>query len=233
MTAEAWTAGTPGLPDRSDVLSPGELFRARRLLSPDHRRDFIAAHSLLRLALSSRLDLPPRALKLRAEPKGRPFLAPDQQPPRPVHLSLSHTAGRVAVALSGGAPVGVDIEPLGRLEEDPTGFAQRHFHPEEAAEIAAASRHEAARRAISLWCLKEALGKATGEGLRLSTRSSRFTLSPGGQVTGFRVEAPADGDTWHFALHEIAGSHVMALASTGEIGAAVPLNGARLLAGRA
>lgn len=233
MTVEVWTAGTPDLPDRSELLSPGELLRARRLLLPDHRRDFIAAHALLRLALSSRLDLPPRALELEAEPKGRPFLAPHQQPPHPVHLSLSHTAGRVAVALSGVAPIGVDIEPLGRLEEDPTGFAHRHFHPGEAAEIAAASRHEAPRLAISLWCLKEALGKATGEGLRLSARSSRFMLSPGGQVTDFRMERPADGDAWHFALHEIAGSHVLALASTGEIGAAVPLDGEPLLARRA
>jgi len=95
----------------------------------------------------------------------------------PVPASISYTAGVVAVALATTGQVGVDVEALdGRRHE---GLADLLLHPEEAA---------GDPRALALtWVRKEALVKATGEGL----------VTP---LTGIRVTAPDEPAglvSWH------------------------------------
>lgn len=89
-------------------------------------------------------------------PHGRPEL-----PGLPLHASLSRTPGRVAAAVSGAGPVGVDVETVERTGFD--GFAAVALAPgERAADLPARAR---------AWTRKEAVLKAAGTGLRVDPRT--------------------------------------------------------------
>ncbi len=79
----------------------------------------------------------------------------------PLHFSLSHTDGCVAVATCKAHPIGLDIE---KITPRPAGFAARWFPESERQAIASASDPDA--ELIRRWTAKEAALKATGEGLR-------------------------------------------------------------------
>ncbi|WP_254910169.1 4'-phosphopantetheinyl transferase family protein [Micromonospora sp. NBS 11-29] len=79
-----------------------------------------------------------------------------------LQTSLSYSGDLVAVAVSEGRAVGVDIQhpSPGR---DPVPLARRFFHPEEARHVAAGTDlGERAARFTRLWARKEAVVKAAG-----------------------------------------------------------------------
>ncbi len=76
-------------------------------------------------------------------------------------LSLSHTAGAVAVALSDGE-VGVDIENLASYRYSPT-LAERTMTADELKKIASAQGRENAEF-LKLWTAKESAFKLSGNG---------------------------------------------------------------------
>ena len=87
-------------------------------------------------------------------PGGQPWLPEYPQ----VQVSLAHTRGGVAVALS-EAPVGLDLERLGRPVRP--GLADRYFTPTERAYA------RDPQRVLEVWTRKEALLKREGIGLRM------------------------------------------------------------------
>ena len=78
----------------------------------------------------------------------------------PVHFSISHAGGIVAVAVAEISPVGVDIEQIRAMRE---GFAARYFNEAEQALICTDEDPDEAL--ICLWTAKEAVGKYLGTGL--------------------------------------------------------------------
>ncbi len=72
-----------------------------RFSAPERIREFAAVRVLLHM-------LEPEAARISYHPSGRPFLADDA-----LHLSISHTRGYAAIALSETVPVGIDIEQAG------------------------------------------------------------------------------------------------------------------------
>jgi 4'-phosphopantetheinyl transferase len=82
-----------------------------------------------------------------------------------LHVSVSHSADRVAVALTRLGPVGVDVEEIGDL--DPDELAPLVLGPGE--------RAEASREFFTYWTRKEAAVKATGDGLRVPLRDVRVS----------------------------------------------------------
>ncbi|SMO33408.1 4'-phosphopantetheinyl transferase family protein [Propioniciclava tarda] len=99
----------------------------------------------------------PTDLKIGHEPQGRPLFVdrPD------LHLSLSHTAGAVAVAV-GDRPLGVDVERVGR--HDPRIVARLFSAREQAYLDADPTLTE--QRFAELWTRKEAHAKRSGAGGR-------------------------------------------------------------------
>ena len=73
-------------------------------------------------------------------------------------ISLSHSGGALAVALS-GAPVGVDIESLSG-DSDGARLAERFFNEAERAEYYAAPEEERRLAFIRIWTAKEAIFKS-------------------------------------------------------------------------
>lgn len=170
------------------LLSPDRAQRVLRCRRPQSALGFLGAGLLLRYVLGA-LDG-----DLRFEPSGKPYL------PGGPCFNLSH-GGHYAVLAVDGAPLGADIEPLGRFDRRVAG---RCFTP---AELRwAGDRDEAL---YTLWTLKESVLKAHGSGLSFAALRG-FCVMP--ELTG-RVP----GGSW--ALHtRLLDGHALSLALSGEDG---------------
>ncbi|MFE7286210.1 4'-phosphopantetheinyl transferase family protein [Streptomyces noursei] len=158
------------------LLDATERDRYRQFLREQPRALYLTAHALARKVIAAQYGVRPAALRFAAVCKhctgahGKPRLV---DPPFPLELSLSHSDERVAVALTLGADVGVDLERVGHHREDLPRTV-----------LSAAERRtlqsvpEGARDAafIRYWCRKEAVLKATGDGLLVNPAA--LTVSP-------------------------------------------------------
>ena len=166
---QVWWARPDDVDPRHDaLLAPAELERRARLRQPADRARTTVGTALARVLVGAHAGVPPGDLWIDrscpgcGEQHGKPRL-----PALPgVHFSVSHSAGCIAVAVGRDGPVGVDVEKVGRF--DPTELeclAACALAAEERAELARQPAAEQARAFTTYWTRKEALIKATGEGL--------------------------------------------------------------------
>ena len=127
-------------------------------------------------------------------PKGKPFF-----PDRPeLHISLSHSNGLALCALS-QRPMGCDLEVI-----RPRSKGLPRYVLDDGQYEWFRRRGERWEDFYSLWTLKEALVKCTGEGLRRPPREIAVPLlEPGAeaQFQGFHFTA-LSGETWRGAVCE-------------------------------
>jgi 4'-phosphopantetheinyl transferase len=157
-------------PALADLLDGVERARLERLRNVEDRDRFVAAHALLRIMVGHHLGCPPEQVVLSTTcprcggPHGPPRLVSGGEEPAP-HLSLAHAGGRVMAAVSTAGPVGVDVDV-----EASTAFAGFDAVALAATERAVVARLPSARRPsarVTAWVRKEAVLKATGDGLRV------------------------------------------------------------------
>ncbi|MDH6578965.1 4'-phosphopantetheinyl transferase superfamily protein [Kitasatospora sp. MAP5-34] len=139
------------------LLTDIESERAERFRREEDRRNFVAAHFLVRLCAERLLGVPAAPTLAQycqdcgLHGHGKPYL-PDHPD---VHVSLSHTRGVVAAA-AGYHPVGVDVELPQHDGADP-GVLQRVLTEAERWQV---ERHaDPARAFLRQWVRKEALIK--------------------------------------------------------------------------
>ncbi len=141
-------------------LSAAEQARAASLDDPAGRRDYQAAHLLVRQVAARVLAVAPDEVTVLqvcercGGPHGRPFVGGHPE----LQVSLSHTGGAVIAAASAG-PVGADIESLRRPRFD-LSLLERELTPAELAAIGRSADQHAA--VLRHWTRKEALAKAGG-----------------------------------------------------------------------
>jgi 4'-phosphopantetheinyl transferase len=149
------TSATPELPAR---VSPAERARADRYRRPEDRDRSLLSAALLRAAAASVTGVAAadvavsRACPDCSEEHGRPML-----PGSGLHVSASHSGGWVCVALTRSAPIGVDVEQVGRRIVGIAGSIGPPADP---------TGGDGARALTVLWTRKEAVLKADGSGLR-------------------------------------------------------------------
>lgn len=182
-TCDVWWATSADVrPEHVTLLDPVERGRRERYLRDEDRDRFTLGVTVTRLALGRLLGVPParvpltRACRDCGEPHGPPVVAGGP------YLSVSHSGERVAVALAASGPVGVDVEVSAR-PLDP-GIARHVFSPAERAHYAepagsSGSAEPTGDALFSYWTRKEAIVKATGDGLRVSMTD--ITLSSPGE----------------------------------------------------
>jgi 4'-phosphopantetheinyl transferase len=194
------------------LLSDEERRRQDRFSLARDRRDYAAAHALLRIALASGARTSPERLSFAADPLGRPFLLPAGETARPPSFSLAHSRGLVACAIAPAGAIGIDVEEVSACAR-PVEIASRFFSEDEAAALKSGSTAERKSRFCELWVLKEALLKATGAGLACPLDQISFCLR-GGRVRLARVP-PFLADRWRFLLRDVKETHKLAIAATG------------------
>lgn len=130
------------------------------------------AEPLVRAWLSGELGTPAGDLAIRRTGQGRPLLG---APHDDWDASWSHSGEGLLMALAKGLRVGIDLE-LKRPRPKAQVLADRFFAPEEAAILAALPDEDRERAFVRLWCAKEAMLKAHGQGISFGLHRLVFAL---------------------------------------------------------
>ncbi|WP_143087207.1 4'-phosphopantetheinyl transferase family protein [Geodermatophilus ruber] len=175
-----WARAGQARPEHDDLLAPADRRRRSRLRGGTDRRQSTVAAAVARLILAAHAGTRPEQLWIDrscprcGEQHGKPWLpeAPDLQ------FSVAHSAGCVAVAVVRGSPVGIDVEELAQYDPEELDCIAHHaLAPEERADLARwPARGGRAYAFSTYWTRKEALVKATGEGL--AVRLNQIVVSP-------------------------------------------------------
>ena len=140
---------------------------------PGARRCSLVARALLRRMLVHVTGTPPEDWTFEVEPSGRPIACNprcDRIPP----ISLSHSGGWIACAVTSAAAVGIDIE-VHSPRRNFTKIAAAAFGPKEQQRVAG----EGEAGFYRIWTLKEAMAKASGVGIvQVADRTDRVAKGP-------------------------------------------------------
>ena len=137
------------------------------------RRRSLLARALLRRMLVHTTGIPLRGWVFEAQPSGR-LIVQNASCGRVPSISLSHSGGWVAVAVSDAGAIGIDIE-VHRPHRNFNGIAAAAFGPDEQWLVAA----DGAAGFYRIWTLKEAIAKASGEGIAMvADRTDRVANGP-------------------------------------------------------
>jgi 4'-phosphopantetheinyl transferase len=190
------------------VLDTEEQARAFRFVRESDRRQFIAAHTLLRAMLRRYGDQDSRAWRFVTGPNGKPSVHPDHGVPR-LHFNISHAPGAVACGLVLDHPIGVDIEDRGRPGSH-LHLADHYFAPSEVAQLRAEESGAQNALFFLFWTLKEAYIKATGTGLATPLDQFAFLRNP--IRIQFGPELADDPAAWQFHSLTPTARHTLSLA---------------------
>lgn len=104
---------------------------------------------------------------------GKPALASRPDQPSPPAISIAHSAHLAATAICRIGRVGIDIEAHNSTR-NLAGITETYFGPRESALVASGG----VRAFYRIWTLREAMGKATGEGLLTDSKDRVVDASP-------------------------------------------------------
>jgi 4'-phosphopantetheinyl transferase len=198
------------------LMSPDERGRWNRFAVPEPRLQHLVARGLLRTTLSRYADVPPQDWRFESNPYGRPHVV-DAGEGAGLCFNLSHTRGLVALAVSRGCEIGVDVEDMDR-SLDILRLAPSVFAPEETAFLMQAAEPQRREVFFSFWTLKEAYIKARGMGLSLDLAGFAFDVTGSRPTVRFNDRCPDDPGRWWFWRQPIGSCHALAIAATGRPG---------------
>lgn len=167
---------TPSPADMA-LLDDAETGRFHGYRREADRRRFLTGRVLAKTEIARRLNAVAAHIAFDAtcpdcgKPHGKPHVRGAEHR---VALSISHSADRVVVALTDGAPVGVDVEQATRERTaDLQKYALANTEQQAVQRLPEDVRDAAFH---TYWARKEAVAKATGRGLRLPLTS--IVVSP-------------------------------------------------------
>ncbi len=166
-----WASPAQADPALGRFLDAHERERRARLRQEADRDRYIVAHALARLVVAREAGCTPEevAFELRCPncdgadraPHGKPVPV---GPAAGLEVSISHSGDRVAVALARGHAVGVDVEEVSS-RRDTAGLAGMALTPGEQAALRSLPGDRTTGDFFTYWARKEALLKASGEGI--------------------------------------------------------------------
>jgi 4'-phosphopantetheinyl transferase len=208
-----WVARLDGVDARLEAdLSTEEQERASRLRFERDRGHFVAAHSFLRRVLAHYLGCAPRAVPIRAGANGKPELVS----PATVRFNLAHSHEVAVCALAVDREVGIDVERVRRVR-DLDALARRVLSEREQAALCALNGELAEEAFYAAWTRKEAVLKASGEGLGREPAGVEVSFEPEGPARLLAVAGePGAERRWTVQAFDAAPGYVAAVAAEGD-----------------
>jgi 4'-phosphopantetheinyl transferase len=204
--ADAWTVETSARD--FELLQPSERERAERFRFDVDRKMYVAAHGLLRRALSRHTSVEPAQWVFSGGEFERPEIAAPVRSPR-LRFSLAHTRSVVGCAIVEDVDVGFDVEDMTR--EAPLEVAER-FASSERAALAALGPGRREDLFFAYWTLKEAYIKARGLGLAIPLDQMAFDVARASVEVRFGSGSVDDAGAWRFACWRVDEASRAALA---------------------
>ncbi|NOT23192.1 MAG: 4'-phosphopantetheinyl transferase superfamily protein [Nitrospiraceae bacterium] len=145
-------------------LNEEERARAARFIRQEDRTRYLLAHGGLRALLARYTGFDPAALKFQTGSAGKPALLDQQGRPHTLRFNLSHSHGRMLIAVAQEQEVGVDLEEM-RDRVDAVKLAKRFYASSEYRELLAHSGFDQVQQFYRYWVAKEAVLKGQGVGI--------------------------------------------------------------------
>lgn len=163
-------------------VQPSIIWTIALVDSPGASTSFLARRELGRtLALRLLAEIGDGPWTIEVDPRGKPLV----YGPATRHISIAHTGAAVVAAASTIGPIGIDIERRDP-ERDFNRLTLAAFGPAECAAVASHGISAFYR----IWTIREAISKATGDGMALVTDG--IDRVPTTMVDGAFVAAAAD-----------------------------------------
>lgn len=179
-----------------DWLDAAERARAERCSHPAARHAFRVTRLQLRWLLGRYLGAAPESIRFTRNTHGKPRLAATAEDAGLV-FNVSHSGGFALLAFGRDTPLGVDIEKV----RPRRALARLAHHVLSACEWEcwrSAAPDAQLRQFTRYWTAKEALMKATGQGLALGPRH----VTVAGDFAGFLAAPSPHGPASAWQLHD-------------------------------
>lgn len=173
------------------TLSPDEQVRSQRFRFAHDRGMFLFSHGLLRSLLAGYTGLLREEIEYGYTKYGKPYLHQGAGADR-IEFNLSHSGDVVMIGVARNFLVGVDVENIKPLA-DMDQIAARFFSAFEQSDLGTLSGAARTAAFYHCWTRKEALIKASGEGLSMPLDTFRVSLLPGEPA---RLINSADDRKW-------------------------------------
>lgn len=205
---DIWLAFYHGLEDEAHaarlrvLLSEDERVQEPRYYFADDRKRYLVTRALVRTVLSRYAPIAPCDWVFAKNDYGRPHIASDTltacTEAQSLRFNISHTRGLIALAVTRGREVGVDVENL-TTRAVSLGIADRFFSPMEVAELGQVPVHAQQDKFFEYWTFKESYIKARGMGLSLPLNRFSFHY-PHARAVRIVIEPDLEDDAerWSF-----------------------------------
>lgn len=193
-------------------LGADDRTRWQRLRLARHRKQLLLGRFLLRTVLSKySAATRPADWRFAIGANGKPALDTAVHT-EPLSFNLSHSGGRIVVAITQFRPVGVDIEASARPRRV-ARLASRYFSASEADALLGLPPGQQRARFYQLWTLKEAYIKARGLGLAIPLQQFSFAFVGENEIrVTFDPGLLEPGAHWYFCQVAQTGDYQLALA---------------------
>jgi 4'-phosphopantetheinyl transferase len=148
-----------------EVLAMDERERADAFRFAYLRRRYVVTRGVLRQLLATYLTADAASLRFHFSALGKPSLV-ERVDSTSLSFNVSHSEEIALIAAARGRELGVDIERI-RAIEDADGVAEHYFCPPERDALRLSQGDSKTKHFFTYWTRKEALLKATGDGLSL------------------------------------------------------------------
>lgn len=130
---------------------------------------------------------------------------------RGLSFNLSHTRGLIALAVTRGRELGIDVENIATRAIS-LDVAERFFSPAEVAELSRVAPDRQQDRFFEYWILKESYIKARGMGLSLPLDGFSFEFPHHSAVNiSINPELQDHADRWSFWQYRPTADYLMAI----------------------
>jgi len=192
-----------------ELLTEAERMQETRYFFAHDRKRYLVTRALTRTVLSKYSSVRPHDWLFVNDRYGRPLVANAEA--NSLAFNISHTKGLIALAVTNGGAIGVDVENL-QAREGSLEIADRFFSPSETAILRETSHECLQYRFFEYWTFKEAYIKARGMGLSLPLDKFSFHY-PDDRTVGIEID-PQLGDhpeRWQFRQFQPDKGYVLAL----------------------
>ena len=177
QAVNVWLINLHQLPNLVEYLTFDEQQKYARLKQPEHQQKMINARAALRQCLSYYLDTSPQKIEFTHGQHGKPYCKNDHR----LLFNLSHAGTYAVIAVNYDHHIGIDIETTKRHFSHLSDIAERVFSDQELAWLSTDPKQE--NIFFTLWARKEAVLKATGDGLTAAIKTISTTDKTGKIIT--------------------------------------------------
>jgi 4'-phosphopantetheinyl transferase len=201
------------------LLTPEEVSKEGRFLFTDDRKRYLVTRAMVRMLLSRYAPVEPARWEFSKNAYGRPWIANATDETRGLIFNISHTRGLIALAVTRGRELGVDVENV-VARKAPVDIAERFFSPVEVAELSCIPAERQQDRFFEYWTFKEAYIKARGMGLSLPLDRFSFDFPHHGAVRiSIQPDLDDHAERWSFWQCRPTADYVMAICAERGAGA--------------